>query len=112
VAAIGPCASACGAVCAAVGSALTQPLCGTEELPHAIAERIRQATGALARGASTADKREAKRAVRLAMRELRASAAVAGAAARRGQVSAACAEAVSAAAVDADAKAAGLLRVR
>jgi len=112
VAAVGPCASACGGVCAAVGSALAQPLCGTEALPHALAERIRQAAGAIARGASTPDKREAKRAVRLAMRELRASAAAATAAARRGQVSAACADAIGATVTKADATATPLLRPR
>ena len=107
-----PCAAGCGNVCGAVVSAFTQPLCGTETVPDTIAGRIGKATGALGRGATAATRAEAKRAVRLAMTELRSSAAVASRAAKRGQVSAACADAIGAAVANADAKAAPMLRSR
>src|SRR5262249_24742669 len=71
VATSGPCSSGCGEACAAIGSPFTQPLCGAEKLPSVLNERIRSATASLAEGATASTKREAKRAVRLAMRQLR-----------------------------------------
>src|SRR5579862_4264079 len=110
VASRGPCAAGCGELCAALGTTFTQPLCGTEPLPDVIAERIRKATGALGQGATAATRAKAKRAVRLAMTQLRSSAAVASRVAKRGQLSAACADAIGAAVANADAKATPLLR--
>ena len=112
VAARGPCTASCGDLCVALGSTFTQPLCGTEELPRALAERLRKATGSLGQGATAGTRRETKRAVGLAMSQLRSSAVVAGRASKRGQLSTACAEAIGAAVANADAKTAPLLRAR
>jgi hypothetical protein len=110
VASSGPCTSGCGDICATIGSAFTQPLCGAEQLPGVLNERIRRATASLDQGASAVNKRKAKRAVRLAMRQLRRSAALAGRAARSQHVSAACAEAIGAAVANAETQATPWLR--
>src|SRR5256886_1074906 len=107
----GPCVSGCGDLCAAIGSAFAQPLCGAEQLPGVLNERIRRATGRLGRGASAVSRRQAKRAVRLAMGQLRRSAAFARRAARRRHVSAACAEAIAAAVANAETRAASWVRL-
>ena len=99
-------------VSAAIGSAFIQPLCGAEQLPGALNERIRRATGWLGQGATAVTRRKAKRAVRVAMRQLRSSAAFARRAATRGHVSPACAEAIGAAVASAETRAAPWLRPR
>jgi hypothetical protein len=110
VASRGPCVSGCGDLCATISSAFTQPLCGAEALPGVLTERIHRATGSLGDGANAVARRKAKRTVRLAMRQLRSSAALASRAARRGQVSAACAEAIGSAVANAETRAAPWLR--
>jgi len=112
VAARGPCVSGCGDLCAAIGSAFTQPLCGAEQLPGVLNERIRIATSRLDQGATAVSRRQVKRAVRLAMGQLRRSAAFARRAARRRHVSAACAEAIGAAVANAETRAASWVRPR
>ena len=112
VAARGPCVSGCGDLCAAIGSAFTQPLCGAEQLPGVLNERIRRATSRLDQGATAVSRRQVKRAVRLAMGQLRRSAAFARRAARRRHVSAACAEAIGAAVANAETRAASWVRPR
>jgi hypothetical protein len=102
----GPCGSGCGDLCAAIGSAFTPSLCGAEQLPGVLNERLRRATGWLDEGASAATRRKAKRAVRHAMGQLRRSAALARRAVSRRHVSAACAEAIGAAVADAETRAA------
>jgi hypothetical protein len=106
VASRGPCPSGCGDLCASIGSALSQSLCGAEGLPGVLTERIRRATTSLGQGAVAGTTRKARRAARLAMRQLRSSAAVARRAARRGHLSAACAQAVAAAVANAETAAA------
>jgi len=89
-----PCRSACGDVCTAMTQALVGPLCGGEQVPAALTGRIGQALHLLSQGASTDREKQAKRSVRLAMKQLQRSAAIAGGAAKRGRISAACAEAI------------------
>jgi hypothetical protein len=112
VASRGPCTSGCGDLCGTIGSAFTQSLCESEQLPGVLNERIRSAIGSLDQGAIAGSRRKAKRAVRLAMRQLRSSAALAGRAAKRRHVSAACAEAIGAAVANAETRAAPWLSRR
>jgi hypothetical protein len=81
-------------VCAAMTQALAGPLCGGEQVPAALTGRIGQALHLLSQGASTGREKQATRSVRLAMKQLQRSAAIAGGAAKRGRISAACAEAI------------------
>jgi hypothetical protein len=103
VASRGPCTSS-------IGSAFTQPLCGAEQIPGVLNERIRSATARLGQGGNVVTSRNADRAVRLAMRQLRTSAALARREAKGGNVSPACAEAIQAAVADAETRAASRLR--
>jgi hypothetical protein len=108
----GPCASGCGDLCASIGSALGAPLCAGEELPAVLKDRLHKAADSLGQGARAGSKRKARRAVRVAMRQYRRLAASAGSAARRGSISAACAEAIRAAVGNAGTEAAPWLRSR
>lgn len=89
-----PCASACGGVCAAAALAVAGPLCGGEQLPTSVRTRLDRALHLLDRGASKDSERKAKKGVRLAMKQLRRSAAIAEGASKKGRISAECAEAV------------------
>ncbi|TMA50434.1 MAG: hypothetical protein E6J83_00420 [Deltaproteobacteria bacterium] len=90
----GPCASVCGDVCAAVALAVAGPLCESEQLPAGLNRRIRQALRLLEQVASTDSERKAKSGVTRVMERLQRSATIARGAAKRGRISAACAEAV------------------
>jgi hypothetical protein len=107
-----PCASACGSVCAATRLALAGPLCGSERLPRVLSARIDNALRLLSRGARSHNARKAKAAVRLAMKRLRRSADIAHAAAKRGRISATCAETVAGAVGNARSQAEPLLGTR
>ncbi|TMB45337.1 MAG: hypothetical protein E6J55_06315 [Deltaproteobacteria bacterium] len=89
-----PCASVCGDVCAAVALAVAGPLCESEQLPAGLNRRIRQALRLLEQVASTDSERKAKSGVTRVMKRLQRSATIARGAAKRGRISAACAEAV------------------
>ncbi len=89
-----PCASACGDSCAAITLALAGPLCGSEQLPVVLNRRLDQARHSLAQVSGTDSERKAKRGVTLVMKQLRRSVAIARRAAKKGRISAACAEAV------------------
>ena len=89
-----PCASACGDSCAAITLALAGPLCGSEQLPVVLNRRLDQARHLLAQVSGTDSERKAKRGVTLVMKQLRRSVAIARRAAKKGRISAACAEAV------------------
>jgi len=89
-----PCASACGDFCAAIALALAGPLCGSEQLPIVLNRRIGQARHLLAQVSGADSERKAKRSVTLVMKQLRRSVAIARRAAKKGRISAACAEAV------------------
>jgi hypothetical protein len=104
----GPCASACGGVCAAVTRALAGPLCGSEQLPAVLDRRIGQALHVLSQAASAKSERSAKKNLALVMKRLRRSTTIAERAAKRGRISAACAEAVGNAVRNAQGQAAPL----
>jgi len=105
-----PCTSTCGEVCAAIALASAGPLCGSEQLPAVLNRRIDQALQLLRQVESTDSERKAKRGVTLVMRQLRRSATIARAAAKKGLVSAACAEAVGKAVRNAQSQAEPWLR--
>jgi hypothetical protein len=107
-----PCGSACGNVCTATTLALAAPLCGSERLPVVLSARIDNALRLLSQGATSKSAGKAKAAVRLAMKRLRRSGEVAHAAAKRGRISAACAEAVVGAVGNARSQAEPLLSTR
>jgi len=90
----GPCASVCGEVCAAVALAVAGPLCESEQLPAVLNRRIRRALRLLGQAASTDSEGKAKSGVTRVMERLQRSATIARGAAKRGRISAACAEAV------------------
>ena len=108
----GPCTSTCGEVCAAIALASAGPLCGSEQLPAVLNRRIDQALRLLRQAESTDSERKAKRGVTLVMRQLRRSATIARAAAKKGLISAACAEAVGRAVRNAQSQAKPWLRTR
>jgi len=108
----GPCTSTCGEVCAAIALASAGPLCGSEQLPAVLNRRIDQALRLLRQAESTDSERKAKRGVTLVMRQLRRSATIARAAAKKGLISAACAEAVGCAVRNAQSQAKPWLRTR
>jgi len=89
-----PCASACGDSCAAITLALAGPLCGNEQLPAVLNRRLDQARHLLSQVSGTDSERKAKKRVTLVMKQLRRSVAIARRAAKKGRISAACAEAV------------------
>ena len=105
-----PCTSTCGEVCAAIALASAGPLCGSEQLPAVFNRRIGQALQLLSQVESTDSERKAKRGVTRVMRQLRRSATIARAAAKKGLVSAACAEAVGKAVRNAQSQAEPWLR--
>jgi hypothetical protein len=107
-----PCGSACGSVCSAVTLALAAPLCGSEQLPADLNARIGQALRLLSRESSRDSERKAKKRVRLAMTQLHRSAAIAVGTAKRGRISAECAEAVGRAIGNAQSQAEPLLSTR
>jgi hypothetical protein len=107
-----PCGSACGYVCSAVALALAGPLCGSEQLPADLSARIDQALRPLSRESSRDSERTAKKRVRLAVKRLHRSAAMAVGAAKRGRISAACAETVGRAIGNAQSQAEPLLSTR
>jgi hypothetical protein len=107
-----PCGAACGYVCSAVTLALAGPLCGSEQLPADLNARIDQALRPLSRQSSRDSERTAKKRVRLAMKRLHRSAAIAGGAAQRERISAECAEAVGRAIGNAQSQAEPLLSTR
>jgi len=90
----GPCASACGGVCAAITRALAGPLCGSEQLPASLDRRIGHALDVLSQAAGAKSERNAKRKLAVVMKRLRRSTTIAERAAKRGRISAACAAAV------------------
>jgi len=92
-----PCASACGDVCAAITVDLAH-LCGGEVLPTVLNGRIGHALDLLGQGASTEHEMKARKAVRLALKELHRSAAIARRAGKSARISGACAEAIDKAA--------------
>ena len=89
-----PCASACGDSCAAITLALAGPLCGSEQLPVVLNRRIGRARHLLWQVSGTGSERKAKRNVTLVMKQLQRSASIARGAAKKGLISAACAEAI------------------
>ncbi len=89
-----PCASACGDFCAAITLALAGPLCGNEQLPAVLNRRLDQARHLLGQVSGTDSEGKAKKRVTLVMKQLRRSVAIARRAAKKGRISAACAEAV------------------
>ena len=89
-----PCASACGDSCAAITLALAGPLCGSEQLPVVLNRRIGRARHLLWQVSGTGSERKAKRSVTLVMKQLQRSASIARGAAKKGLISAACAEAI------------------
>jgi len=106
------CASVCGDVCAAMTLALAGPLCEREQLPAVLNRRIGRALQLLGQVASTGSERKAKRGVTLAMKQLQRSATIAAGAAKRGHISAACADAVGRAVGNARSQAEPLLGTR
>jgi hypothetical protein len=81
-----------------------------EDVAAVLHESVRGATASLGVGATAVTKRKARRAVRLTMRQLRSYATSADRAAKRGEVSEACAEAIRVAVANAETQASPLLR--
>jgi len=100
-----PCASACGDFCAAAMLALAGPLCGSERLPGALNRRIGQARQLLSQVSGTDTERKARKGVTRVMKQLQRSVAIARRAAKKGRISAACAEAVAKAVANAQSQA-------
>ena len=100
-----PCASACGDSCAAITLALAGPLCGSERLPGALNRRIGQARQLLSQVSGTDTERKARKGVTRVMKQLQRSVAIARRAAKKGRISAACAEAVAKAVANAQSQA-------
>jgi hypothetical protein len=107
-----PCTSACGETCADITLALAERPCGSEPLPAVLSRRIGRSVDLLNQTTTTKNQRKVKIGVTQAMKQLRRSALIAGTAAKRGRISAACAEAVGKAIANAQTQAERWLSTR
>jgi hypothetical protein len=86
----GACTSGCG-----IEMAVAQPVCAGEHLPRALAQRLGKARKLVSRAAGASNSRTAKRLMRQAVTVLRQAATIAAKAAKKGEISEACAASVA-----------------
>jgi len=88
------CAGACTSGCA-IEMALAQSICSGESLPAALGQRLSKAQRLVSRAAGTSGKHNAKRLMRNGIRALKQAVRIAARAAKKGEISQACAASVA-----------------
>jgi len=75
--------------------ALSQPLCTGENMPPRLVQRLDKAQGLISQAAGTSGKQKAKKLMRRGIKALKQAVGIAAKAAKKGEISSACAASVA-----------------